>query len=43
MRRSIDNTKKREIFNVKVEDIPMHRLEKDIMAQSVSDSMHTGM
>ena len=43
MRRSIDHGKKREIFNTQVKDVPLHRLEKDIMAQSVSDSMHTGM
>ena len=43
MRRSIDYAKKREIFNTQVKDVPLHRLEKDIMAQSVSDSMHTGM
>ena len=44
MRRSIDHTKKRELMNVVVKDVAMHRLEKDIMAQSVSDSMgQTGL
>ena len=32
MRRSIDHGKKREIFNTQVKDVPLHRLEKDIMA-----------
>ena len=39
MRRSLDFAKKREVFNVVIKDVCMHRLEKDIMAQSVSDSM----
>jgi len=39
MRRSLDLGKKREVYNVVIKDIAMHRLEKDIMAQSVSDSM----
>ena len=39
MRRSIDAGRKRDVFNVKVQDVVMHRLEKDIMAASVSDSM----
>ena len=39
IRRSLDPVKKREIFNVKVADCLPHRLEKDIMAQSVTDSL----
>ena len=39
LRRSVDPTKKREVFNTKVADVAIHRLEKDIMAASVSDSM----
>ena len=39
MRRSIDYAKKRELTNAVIKDVAMHRLEKDIMAQSVSDSM----
>ena len=39
MRRSIDLAKKREIYNVHIKDVMMHRLEKDIMEQSVTDSM----
>ena len=39
MRRSLDFAKKREVFNVVIKDVCVHRLEKDIMAQSVSDSM----
>ena len=39
MRRSIDPNKKREIYNTRVEDICIHRLEKDIMAASITESM----
>jgi len=39
MRRSLDYTKKREVFNLVVKDVAQHRLEKDILAASVTDSM----
>ena len=39
MRRSFDAGKKREIANTVVKDVTFHRLEKDIMAASVTDSM----
>ena len=39
MRRSLDPNKKRELFNTKIGDITMHRLTKDIMAASISESM----
>ena len=39
MRKSLNPMKPREIYNTKVEDVMQHRLEKDIMAASVSDSM----
>lgn len=32
MRRSLDLGKKRELTNVVIKDVAMHRLEKDIMA-----------
>lgn len=40
MRRSYDLGKKREPKNTVVKDIALHRLEKDIMAVSVTDSMY---
>ena len=39
MRRSYDPCKKRETHNTVIKDVAMHRLEKDIMAASQSDSM----
>lgn len=39
MRRSMDMGKKREKVNDKVKDCMKHRLDKDIMATSVSESM----
>lgn len=39
MRRSVDPAKKRENLNVNIQDCAQHRLVKDIMAQSVTDSM----
>ena len=39
MRKSLNPMKPREIYNTNVEDVMQHRLEKDIMAASVSDSM----
>ena len=39
MRRSFTIAKKREVFNTVIGDCTLHRIEKDIMAQSVSDSM----
>ena len=39
MRRSLDFAKKRELFNVVIKDVAQHRLEKDIMAASVTDSL----
>lgn len=39
MRRSLDYAKKREIFNVVIKDVAQHRLQKDILAVSVTDSM----
>lgn len=39
MRRSFDPCKKRELHNTVIKDVPMHRLEKDIMAASATDSM----
>jgi len=39
MRRSFDMKKKREVKNTVVEDLTIHRLEKDIMAMSQTDSM----
>lgn len=39
IRRSLEPTKKREIMNTKVKDCTMHRLQKDILAQSVTDSL----
>jgi len=44
IRRSFDAKKRREIYNVKVSDVAPHRLKKDIMAVSETDSMgDTGM
>jgi len=39
MRRSIDPVKKREIVNTKLQDVCSHRVQKDIMAASVTDSL----
>ena len=39
IRRSLDPTKRRDVLIVKVADCMPHRLEKDIMAQSVTDSL----
>ena len=39
IRRSFDMGKKREVTNTVVQDCTNHRLEKDIMAASVTDSM----
>ena len=39
IRKSIDGNKKRETLNVKGQDIAQHRLQKDILAASVTDSM----
>ena len=39
IRRSLDPVKKREVVNTVVKDVAQHRLEKDIMAQSVTDSL----
>ena len=39
MRKSFDLGRKREIKNTVVKDMMQHRLEKDIMAASVTDSM----
>ena len=38
IRRSVDPTKKRAEFKVRIADVPPHRLEKDLMASSVADS-----
>ena len=40
MRRSFNLEKKREPKNVVVKDMAMHRLEKDIMAISMTESMY---
>ena len=39
IRRSLDPTKKRGVLTIRVADCLPHRLEKDIMAQSVTDSL----
>ena len=38
IRRSVDPTKKRAEFKVRIADVPPHRLEKDLMASSVAES-----
>ena len=38
IRRSLDPTKKRAEFKVRIADCPPHRLEKDLMASSVAES-----
>ena len=41
IRRSVDPTKKRAEFKVRIADVPPHRLEKDLMASSVAESSNT--